>query len=73
MRKTLRLKVSLRTLTSSAMLFMAAASSWMDISWSLLGFGSETTTFVVVCVTGVVCVMLFSWLKVDHFMLMVFG
>jgi len=59
--------------TSSAMLFMAAASSWMDISWSMLGFGSVTTTFVVVCATGVCCVTLFSWLKVDQFMLMVSG
>lgn len=57
--------------TSSAMLFMAAASSWMDISLSLLGFGSVTTGFVVVCATGGVCAMLFSWLKVYQFIFMV--
>jgi hypothetical protein len=38
----------------------------MDISCSLLGFGSVMITFVVACAT------LFSWLKVDQFMLMVF-
>jgi uridine phosphorylase len=51
----------------------------MDISCSRIDFGSVTTTFVVVCATGVgcatvvVCVTVFSWLKVDQFMFMVFG
>jgi len=37
----------------------------------LLGFGSVTTTFVVVCATGVVCAMPFSWLKVNQFIFIV--
>ena len=59
--------------TSSATLFIAAASSCMDISWFWLGLTSVTTTLVVVCAIGVVCIVLFSWLKVNQFMFMAFG
>ena len=59
--------------TSSAMLFIAAASSWMDMSCTLLGFASVTTGCAVVCTTGAggcVCVTVSSWLKVNQFMFM---